>query len=104
MAWVYLLLAGMFEIVGVIGLKLSAKNPTWTHQLMLYGGFMISFRLLVSALSELPISTAYPVWTGIGTLGAAIVGMIFFRERMHGLRIACIIGITACVAGLRMLE
>lgn len=104
MAWTYLFLAGLFEIVGVIGLKKTAQSPTWMNQLLLYGGFMVSFRLLAEALGEIPISIAYPVWTGIGTVGAAVVGMTLFREPAKPLRIACIFGIAACVAGLRMME
>lgn len=102
MAWTYLVLAGLFEIVGVIGLKKTALNPTWINQLLLYGGFMVSFRLLAEALGEIPVSVAYPVWTGIGTVGAAAVGMALFREPSRPLRIACMLGIAACVAGLRM--
>ncbi|HEY8347009.1 MAG TPA: multidrug efflux SMR transporter, partial [Symbiobacteriaceae bacterium] len=99
MAWAYLVLGGLFEVVGVIGLKLTAHKRTWLSYVILYGGFFFSFRCLMAALEEVPLSVAYPVWTGIGTLGGALVGMVFFREPVSLLRIGCIVGIAACAAG-----
>lgn len=80
MAWMYLIIAGLFEIVGVIGIKKVTKDNNWTNNIILIGGFIISFQFLTMALQEIQLSIAYAVWTGIGTLGAAVVGILFFKE------------------------
>ncbi|MDO3677168.1 DMT family transporter [Paenibacillus ehimensis] len=102
MAWGDLILAGLLEIVGVIGIKKVAENNSWTNNLMLYGGFFASFSLLTQAMQEIPLSVAYTVWTGIGTLGSAAVGMLFFKEPRSGLRLICMVGIALTIAGLRL--
>lgn len=81
MAWMYLIIAGLFEIVGVIGIKKVTKDNNWTNNIILIGGFIISFQFLTMALQEIQLSIAYAVWTGIGTLGAAVVGILFLKSR-----------------------
>ncbi|KEK24611.1 DMT family transporter [Bacillus gaemokensis] len=102
MAWIYLIIAGLFEIVGVIGVKKVAKNNNWTNNLILIGGFIISFQFLTMALQDIQLSIAYAVWTGIGTLGAAIVGILFFHEPKSAFRIFCIVGIMGTILGLKL--
>lgn len=77
----YLIIAGLFEIVGVIGIKKVTKDNNWTNNIILIGGFIISFQFLTMALQEIQLSIAYAVWTGIGTLGAAVVGILFLKSR-----------------------
>jgi paired small multidrug resistance pump len=104
MDWLMLILGGCFEVVGVIGLKRTADKGKIINYLILIGGFIMSFQLLIRAMETIPLSTAYAVWTGIGTVGAAIVGMVFFKESKSRLRIACILGIIFSVVGLKLVH
>ncbi len=104
MDWLLLVMAGLFEVVGVIGLKRVSERNNWTNNILMIGGFLVSFRLLLQAMETIPLSTAYAVWTGIGTVGGAVVGMIFFKESKKPLRLLCILGIVVCVAALRFVE
>ncbi|MFP4975863.1 DMT family transporter [Paenibacillus sp. CN-4] len=104
MDWMMLIAAGLLEVIGVIGIKRVAKNNNWTNNIILIGGFVLSFNLLVGAMGTIPLATAYAVWTGIGTVGAAIVGMIFFKESKSWLRISCILGIIFAVVGLKLVS
>ena|SRR4030088_84392 len=103
MNWLLLLLAGLFEIVGVIGLQKAVKKEIWLTYVFFIGAFIVSFSLLIFAMKTIPLSTAYAVWTGIGTAGAAVVGMIFFGEAKSPLRMLCLVGVILSVIGLRML-
>ncbi|MBO2531379.1 paired small multidrug resistance pump [Planifilum fulgidum] len=104
MDWLLLVMAGLFEVVGVIGLKRVSERNNWTNNILMIGGFLVSFRLLLQAMETISLSTAYAVWTGIGTVGGAVVGMIFFKESKKPLRLLCILGIVVCVAALRFVE
>ncbi len=101
MSWICLVLAGFTEVIGVVGLKKVSEKGNWFAYLLLIGGFLISLTLLRISLEEIPLSIAYAVWTGIGTMGAAMVGILFFNESKSPGRILCILGIIACVIGLR---
>ncbi|MBH5320912.1 multidrug efflux SMR transporter [Paenibacillus sp. GSMTC-2017] len=104
MDWMFLIAAGLLEVIGVIGIKRVAQNNSLTNNIILIGGFVLSFKLLVGAMETIPLATAYAVWTGIGTVGAAIVGMIFFKESKSWLRIGCILGIIFSVVGLKLVS
>lgn len=104
MEWLFLILAGFMEVVGVIGIKKTAEKNSFINNVILIGGFVISFQLLMRAMETISLSTAYAVWTGIGTVGAAVVGMIFFKESKSLLRIACILGIIFSVVGLKLVS
>lgn len=104
MNWLLLITAGLLEIIGVIGLKRVAQNNNWMNNLILIGGFLFSFQLLVRAMETIPLATAYAVWTGVGTVGAAIVGMIFFKESKSLLRLGCILGVIFSVIGLKLVS
>ncbi|WP_430788823.1 DMT family transporter [Virgibacillus flavescens] len=104
MAWGYLVIAGLFEIVGVLGVKKVSEKSNIVNNAILAGGFIISFTFLSFALDSIPLSTAYAVWTGIGTLGSAIVGMIFFKEPRNGFRVFCILGIIFTIIGLKVVS
>jgi quaternary ammonium compound-resistance protein SugE len=102
MAWLYLILAGVTEVAWAIGLKQTdGWTRTWpsviTAVLM-----VVSFTLLSLALRALPIGTAYAVWTGIGAVGTAIVGIIFFGEPRTAIRLACIGLILLGIIGLKV--
>jgi paired small multidrug resistance pump len=104
MDWLWLILGGLFEVVGVIGIKRTAEKNNLVNNLILIGGFIMSFQLLIRAMETIPLSTAYAVWTGIGTVGAAVVGMVFFKESKSWLRVACILGIIFSVVGLKLVH
>jgi len=102
MNWFYLFIAGLFEIAWAIGLKYTEG---WTRLWpSVFTGvlMMASFYFLSLAVKTLPIGTAYAVWTGIGTVGAAILGMILFDEPRDIVRVACIFLIIAGIAGLKL--
>lgn len=101
MNWIYLLIAGILEIGWAIGLKYTEG---WTRLVPSFAtaALMIaSFYFLSLAVKTLPIGTAYAVWTGIGTVGAAILGMIIFDEPRDVSRILCVLLIVAGIAGLK---
>ncbi|WP_238174839.1 DMT family transporter, partial [Bacillus thuringiensis] len=75
-----------------------------TNNIILIGGFIISFQFLTMALQEIQLSIAYAVWTGIGTLGAAVVGILFFQEPKNAFRIICIVGIMGTIIGLKVVS
>ena len=104
MSWIYLILAGIVEIVGVVGLKKVSEKGSWAAYITLISGFIISLSLLRMALEQIPLSIAYAVWTGIGTVGAAVIGIILYKESKSPLRIVCIVGIIAAIIGLRIVE
>ena len=102
MNWIYLAIAGLLEIAWAIGLKYTEG---WTRLVpsLITGALMIaSFYFLSLAVKTLPIGTAYAVWTGIGTVGAAILGMILFDEPRDIVRVLCIALIIAGIAGLKI--
>ena len=104
MSWFYLILAGLFEIVGVVGLKKVAEKESWLNYILLIFSFMISLSLLSLALEQIPLSIAYAVWTGIGTVGATVIGIIFYKESKNPFRLLCIFGIIMTIIGLRLVQ
>ncbi|MCW2279500.1 quaternary ammonium compound efflux SMR transporter SugE [Heliophilum fasciatum] len=80
MAWIYLLIAGIFEIVWAIGLKYTEGFTKLIPSLLTGAGMIASFYFLALATKTLPIGTAYAVWTGIGAVGAVILGIVLFDE------------------------
>jgi quaternary ammonium compound-resistance protein SugE len=102
MAWVYLIIAGLFEVVWAIALKYADGFTRLWPSAISVAGMIVSVVLLELSLRQLPVGTAYAVWTGIGTVGAAVLGMILFQEPATAVRIACI-GLVVCgIAGLKL--
>jgi quaternary ammonium compound-resistance protein SugE len=101
MAWVYLIVAGLFEITWAIGLKYAEGFTRLVPSVITLVGMILSVVLLGLALRELPVGTGYAVWTGIGTVGAAILGMILFQEPATAIRLGCIALIVAGIVGLK---
>lgn len=102
MNWLYLFIAGLLEIAWAIGLKYT-EGWTKVWPSVITGVLMIaSFYFLSLAVKSLPIGTAYAVWTGIGTVGAAVLGMFLFDEPRDAVRIVCIMLIIAGIAGLKL--
>ncbi len=104
MAWIYLLIAGLFECGWAIGLKYTDGFTRLTPSLLTVAAMAISFWLLSLAMKSIPIGTAYAVWTGIGAIGVAIMGMILFGESRDMLRILSLLLIVSGIIGLKLLS
>ncbi len=102
MSWVYLLIAGIFEIIWAMGLKYSEGFTKLYPSIITLGGMIISFYLLSLATKTLPIGTAYAVWTGIGAFGAVICGIVLFHEPISFLRILFLCLILTGIVGLKL--
>ncbi|MBU2499814.1 MAG: quaternary ammonium compound efflux SMR transporter SugE [bacterium] len=102
MAWIVLVVAGIFECAWAIGLK-SSQGLTRLWPSVFTGVTMaISLYLLSVAMKTIPLGTAYAVWTGIGAIGVAALGMVLFGESREWMRLVCILLIVAGVVGLRV--
>jgi quaternary ammonium compound-resistance protein SugE len=101
MAWTILLLAGLMEIGWAIGLKYTEGFTRLWPSVWTLASMLGSIVLLGFALKWLPVGTAYAVWTGIGTVGVAILGIVLFSEPATALRLACIGLIVAGITGLK---
>jgi quaternary ammonium compound-resistance protein SugE len=104
MAWIYLLFAGLFEIGWAIGLKYTHGFTRLVPTVLTVASMVVSLGLLGLALKTLPLGTAYALWTGIGTIGTAILGIILFGEPATALRLACIGLIVAGIVGLKLVS
>ena len=102
MAWIYLCIAGVLEIVWAISLKHTDgfSNLQWSVLTVL--GMMASFYFLAQALKTIPVGTAYAIWTGIGAAGTAILGIMLFSESAALPRLFCIGVIVAGIVGLML--
>ena len=101
MAWTYLFFAGLFEIGWAIGLKYTEGFSRLYPSLLTVAAMVLSLALLGLALKALPVGTAYAVWTGIGAVGTAALGIYLFDEPATALRIGCIGLIVAGIVGLK---
>jgi quaternary ammonium compound-resistance protein SugE len=102
MAWVYLFVAGLLEIGWAVGLKYTEGFTRFVPSALTVLSMIASLGALGLALKELPLGTAYAIWTGIGTVGTAILGIILLGEAATALRLACIALIVAGIVGLKL--
>ena len=104
MSWILLIIAGLFEVAFASCLG-KAKETTGNVALLWYAGFVvslvISMVLLVKASQSLPIGTSYAVWTGIGAVGTAIIGIFFFNEPATFWRVFFMFTLICSIAGLK---
>ena len=104
MAWVVLLVAGLIEIVMAISLKFAdGWTRFWPSAIGVTAG-LASIVLLTFASRQLPVTTAYAVWTGIGAVGVTVIGMVTFGESTHPLRLVCIGFVFLGIIGLHLLD
>ncbi|WP_261129956.1 quaternary ammonium compound efflux SMR transporter SugE [Bacillus sp. Marseille-Q3570] len=101
MAWIYLLIAGVFEVVWAIGLKYTEGFSRLVPSIITVIGMIISFYFLSIAIKALPIGTAYAVWTGIGALGTVLLGILLFNEPKDFMRILFLGLILVGIIGLK---
>ena len=104
MAWIILVLAGLLEIGWAIGLKYSAGFTRLVPSVLTAISMLGSVVMLGLALRTLPLGTAYAIWTGIGTVGTAIFGIMVLGEPASAARIACIALIVSGILGLKLLS
>jgi quaternary ammonium compound-resistance protein SugE len=102
MAWLLLLAAGLMEVGWAIGLKYTEGFTRLVPSVLTLTAMAISMALLGLALKTLPIGTAYAIWTGIGAVGTAILGIVLFGDPATMARLACIGLIVAGIAGLKL--
>jgi quaternary ammonium compound-resistance protein SugE len=102
MAWVYLVVAGLFEIGWATGLKYTEGFTRVWPSLWTAASMALSVWLLAVALKTIPVGTGYAVWTGIGAAGTALAGMVLFGESREVIRIASIVVIMAGILGLKL--
>ncbi len=102
MAWIWLLLAGALEVVWAIGLKYTDGFTRPLPSAVTIAAMIASVYFLALAVRTIPIGTGYAVWTGIGAVGAALLGMMLFNESANLARLACIGLIVAGIVGLKL--
>jgi quaternary ammonium compound-resistance protein SugE len=101
MAWVSLFVASLFEIVWAVGLKSTHGLTKFWPSVFTVAAMAVSFVLLALAIRTIPVGTGYAIWTGIGALGTAAVGMMFFSEPVTVWRLAFLLLIAVGVIGLK---
>jgi quaternary ammonium compound-resistance protein SugE len=104
MAWIFLVIAGFAEVGGVLSMKLSEGFKKLLPSILCIIFGAISFYLLSLSVKTLPVGTAYAIWTGIGSAGSVLVGMLFFSESKDRIRIFLISGIIISIAGLKLVS
>ncbi|TXK68928.1 multidrug efflux SMR transporter [Paenibacillus sp. N3.4] len=104
MGWVFLLFAGLFEVVGVVGMNQINKHKNIKAYLLFIVGIVMSFALLSQAMRTIPMGTSYAVWTGIGTVGGAVAGMLFYGESKDWKRILFIMMVLSAAVGLKLIS
>ena len=101
MAWWYLLIAGLFEVVWAVAMKLSLGFTKPLPTVITIIGMVISFVFLSFALKTLPMGTAYAVWTGIGAIGTAVIGILWLGDPAYFSRIFFLVMILGGLIGLK---
>ena len=103
-SWILLLIAGLLEVVWAIGLKYTEGFSRLVPSVITITAMIISVWLLALALKGIPVGTGYAVWTGIGAVGTAILGIVLFNEAATIARLACIGLIVAGIFGLKLVS
>ena len=104
MSWFYLVLAGLLEIVWAIGLKYTEGFTKPWPSVITLAAIIASIWFLALALRAIPVGTGYAIWTGIGAVGTAILGIVLFAEPATAARLLCIGLIVAGILGLKLVQ
>jgi len=104
MEWLYLIIAGVFEMLGVLTINFVNTRKSFLSYIFLVTSFSGSFYFLYLAMETLPMGTAYAVWTGIGAAGGAILGMILYNESKNWKRIFFIFLVIGATIGLKVVS
>lgn len=102
MSWIILFFAGLFEVGWAVGLKYTDGFSRPLPTALTVGAMVISLGLLGLAMKELPLGTAYAIWTGVGAIGTVIAGIILFGESMALFRLASVALIICGLIGLKI--
>lgn len=102
MAWAYLVIAGLLEVAWASAMKYSEGFTRFWPSAATILLMVVSFALLSQSMKFLPLGTAYGIWTGIGAVGSAVVGIIVFGESRDAVRIFCIILVLSGIIGLKL--
>lgn len=105
MAWVYLLIAGLLEIAWAVGIRVAVHHPRYWPTILAFVLSIGSFAFLMLAIKhQLPLGTSYAVWTGIGAVGVALCGMLFFSESTDPRRLFFMALVVVGILGLKFFE
>jgi quaternary ammonium compound-resistance protein SugE len=101
MAWVHLLIAAVFEVGWAVGLKYTQGFTKLWLSVLTVTAMVVSLTFLALAVRTIPVGTGYAVWTGIGAVGTAILGVLLFAEPVTAWRVVCLLLIVGGVVGLK---
>lgn len=104
MSWVYLIIAGIFEMLAVLMMNEVNKRKSWQSVAIMIAAFGSSFLFLALAMAKIQMGVAYAIWTGIGASGGAIIGMLFYNESNDWRRVVSIFLIIGAVVGLKLVS
>lgn len=104
MSWLFLIVAGLFEMIAVIMMNEVNKRKSWQSVFSMIVTFASSFLFLSLAMKQIPMGVAYAIWTGIGASGGAVTGMVFYNESKDWRRVICISLIISAVIGLKLVS
>lgn len=103
MQWIMLLLAGVFEVAWAVLMKLSNGFTLVVPTVFTIVGYILSAVFLSLALKQLPLGTAYAMWTGFGIIGTTILGIVIFHEPVSAAKFVCVALIAGGIVGLKLL-
>ena len=103
MRWIYLLIAGALEITWAVAMKMSNGFSVLVPSIIAGVGYIASAVFLALALKQLPLGTAYAMWTGMGIVGTTLLGVFLFHEKLSVPQVICVILIVVGIAGLKIL-
>ena len=104
MSWIMLLLAGIFEVTWAIAMKYSDGFTVLIPSIITVVGYILSAIFLAIALKQLPLGTAYAMWTGFGIVGTSVLGIFLFQEKLSLPQIICVLMIIVGIIGLKLLS
>ena len=102
MSWIFLFLAGIFEVVWASTMKLSQGFSILKYDILTIVGMLVSFGFLTLAMKKLPFGIAYPIWTGIGAVGAILVGALIFKDKVPSLTWVFVLMLVVGLIGIKI--
>lgn len=102
MSWIFLFLAGIFEVVWASTMKLSQGFSIIKYDILTIIGMSVSFGFLTLAMKKLPLGIAYPIWTGIGAVGAILVGALIFKDKVPSLTWVFVLMLVVGLIGIKV--
>ncbi len=102
MSWIFLFLAGIFEVVWASTMKLSQGFSIIKYDILTIIGMLVSFGFLTLAMKKLPLGIAYPIWTGIGAVGAILVGALIFKDKVPSLTWFFVLMLVVGLIGIKV--